>query len=120
MIEKVMSMVKAPWVPYVAIVAVALMIGLYGYGYMKGAHATEVEYTQLMNEALKRQMERNQKVAQDDLVAVSVSAVRRASLVEIIRTIEIPAPDVECSDPVWLHAYNDGVRAASPGARYPD
>ena len=103
------------WLPYVAggVLALALVVCIYGYGHMKGSESTELKYLGLMNVALERQMKRNQAVAKADLVAVTVSATRRASLVETIRTITLPAPDVECSDPVWLHAYNDGVRAVN-------
>lgn len=106
------------WLPYAAIGVVVLCVGLFGYGYMKGSQSTEVKYLELMNGALARQIKREQVIAKADLVAVTVSATRRAYVAERIRTITkyLPAPDTECSDPEWLRVYNDGVRAAQSGA----
>lgn len=106
------------WLPYAAIAVVVACLGLFGYGYMKGSEATEVKYLSMMNDALARQIKVEQAVAKTDLVAVTVSAQRRAYVAERFRTITkyLPARVTECRDPEWLRVYNDGVRAAQSGA----
>ena len=99
--------------------AVAILVALVAFGaykYQKGYATAEAYYLGEINEALSIQAALERKIATSDLVAVTTTVTRRAALVQTIKYIKRPADPVECVTPEWLHAYNDGVRAAITAA----
>ena len=105
---------RAPWLPYAVIAALAVCGGLYLSGYLMGALHAEEEHAKEIVKALDKQRER--MLAQANNEKEMALAQQRAKY-EIQREIsEIPPPSVSCDLPAECLQWGDSV-AGTPTHR---
>lgn len=102
------------WFPY-AVIGISVL-GVFGFGYMKGYGSAKEKMQASINEALEVQLAEMKAIAQKDTAAALKTAENEWSVTHDMGQIVFPNIRPDCTESLndWMRAFNDGVRAADP------
>ena len=109
------GILAARWFPFALIGIPAVVVVVFGWGYMKGSATAETKMLKKMNQALVEQAAQLQAAHTRQLAALQAK-VRREAEAERIDDIPRPAGDLCDAGDEWLRAVQDGVRMSNSAA----
>ena len=103
---------RARWLPFAAFGAIALLVGAFGSGYMKGSHSAEVRLQKELNQALQEQAE-HLRAAHGRQMAALEAKNQREHDARQIGYIPRPVGPLCDAGGEWLQSIQDGLRSAN-------
>jgi len=116
MMNLIKSLFSASWFPY-AVIGISV-ISVFGFGYMRGYGSAKEMMQAKINTALEVQLKEFKALAKKDTAEALKAAEREWRVGHDMDQIVFPDIDPHCHESLhdWMRAFNDGVRAADPGA----
>ncbi len=106
----ILNLLRASWLRYAVLGAVAGVAIAFGAGYLKGYGKAEAKAQRDIAEAVAKERARLLTIAQSDLEIAVAAATSEQRIREAINEIPI---FTDCYESDWLRSFNAAIRAAN-------